>query len=552
MEKEQEKTTLSDEEVEKIIESIDRVDAVDDFDPADLLGVAMELYIQDSGFDVQSSQSVIEIDEIKKDDIKSTPGIIKKEQEKSTVTEIDVEKSQSAQEKTEIDEEKPSDIQALVEKEIEKEEEIQEKAEETEEEVDEDDYFQVAIDLFESPMFVEDEEEEEEEEEIEEEEEEEPEPEKAKIPETKEPKAKKAIEKKETTTQDPVAEVDVKPKKKTVRKKEQKASKKTAPLKEKEASPKQITTPKSPGESGTGLQTKPPGKTKSPVKEEPTKRKGIDISFMERDTIEEDEEIGSGLVFLSPEMLQAIEGTATKAGKEVSEEVAIPVEEKIQEVKRDWETLIEEKEEEEVETDKKAIIEEEEDETDEETLVEEEEEEPEAETEELTKDKYLSPDDWMAIMEGKEVVMADGEEVVLNAEDLEYMLKEAPDYTERHVVPERQTPREVEKPPPRKGLRKKEIFLQTKLAFKQRFGASVKTPGKICSACGKGEKAKQCVVCGADGASIMTRLCEKCAGDKKTVNNCISCGRPNAKIIAKLCDKCKNRAMTCFRCGAKL
>ncbi|MCD4783596.1 MAG: hypothetical protein K8T10_07170 [Candidatus Eremiobacteraeota bacterium] len=511
MEKEQEKITLSDEEVKKIVDSIDEVDAVDDFDPADLLGLAMELYVQDSEFDVKTDEHIAEIDEIQEPDTEKPTNVVEEkaetEEDKNTVISEPGDKTEQKEE-----EEKEEEVEEVVIVEEEEVVEEEEEIEEEEEEEEDDDYFLAAMDLFESP----------------EEEDEEPE------------------EEKDIIQQSPVVEV-------YARIEEEGPTLETVPpqIPEKTIIPdpvdsisKQATRDVHQGSSKTNLQL---GivkeytslETVSPIEETLTAKTETKDSTPEKE-IAKDDEVGSSLVFLSPEMLKAIEDTKVKPPEETVEEVKIP-EEIIEEVK----PPVEEELEAEIEIEK-----------DKETEVEEEEaaveaaEESEIKMEVGPKKEILSPDDWMAIMEGKEVGMSI-EDSPAAIEDLGYMLKEETNYKERHVLPERQAPKEVEKPPPRKGLRKKEIFLQTKLAFKQRFGGAVKSPGKICSACGKGEKAKECALCGGSDASIMTRLCEKCANDKKTVNNCISCGRPNAKILAKLCDKCGTRAMSCIKCGAK-
>ena len=165
---------------------------------------------------------------------------------------------------------------------------------------------------------------------------------------------------------------------------------------------------------------------------------------------------------------------------------------------------------------------------------------------------FVSPDDWMDMMEGKEA----GSGVVTAEEaaaiELGYALKDAPDYAAKHELPERQELKIKEKTPTRDGMRKKEMFYQTKVSFKSRFGSSTKKPGKICSSCGKGEKANACVSCGNSEATYMTRVCDKCAGDKKVYNKCISCGRPNAKIIGRLCENCRSMSRSCVICGKKL
>lgn len=172
-------------------------------------------------------------------------------------------------------------------------------------------------------------------------------------------------------------------------------------------------------------------------------------------------------------------------------------------------------------------------------------------------------DDWMDIMEGGGKAPSTPsspsgtavEEKPPQGDETGYSLKEAPDYKAHHAVSER-----VEAIPKhmaadtveKKGLRKKGMFSEVKLSYKSRLKASKKLTAKICSACGKGEKANECISCGAPKASIMARLCESCASDKAIAGSCVVCNRPNAKIIAKLCDRCRAQANTCYRCGGKL
>jgi len=167
---------------------------------------------------------------------------------------------------------------------------------------------------------------------------------------------------------------------------------------------------------------------------------------------------------------------------------------------------------------------------------------------ETKEEEVFSPDDWMDMMEGKEATGAAVADVV-TSQGLAYSLKQAPDYTVKHDLPERQEFKMKEMTPSRDGLKKKSIFYQTKVAFKARLGGSTKNPGKLCASCGKGKKANQCIYCSADDAAIMTRVCEECLANKKTANNCISCGRPGAKVIARVCDKCRARTAFCAKCG---
>ena len=174
-----------------------------------------------------------------------------------------------------------------------------------------------------------------------------------------------------------------------------------------------------------------------------------------------------------------------------------------------------------------------------------------APTEKDPAEEAFSPDDWMDMMEGKDAASGTATAEV-DPQTLEYALKDAPDYTIKHAVPERQEFKIKEKTGSRDGMRKKDMFYQTKVSFKSRFGGSKKKPGKICSICGKGDKAKECVSCGNSNATLMTRVCEKCASNKKVYNKCIICGNANPKIIGRLCENCRGMARTCIICGGKL
>jgi hypothetical protein len=185
-----------------------------------------------------------------------------------------------------------------------------------------------------------------------------------------------------------------------------------------------------------------------------------------------------------------------------------------------------------------------------------------AEPEKPKTEENFGSDDWYSIMEGESSVSPSGERTpaAASGSSVGYALKQAPDYKARHFVPERHAspvkPAKKEEPSTgelaKKGLKKREIFSSTKISFKQRFGASTKSPGKICSSCGKGEKANNCILCGAGNATTMSRLCSSCSSDPKKANGCVICGRPNAKIIGKVCDRCRSKAMTCIKCGAKI
>lgn len=176
--------------------------------------------------------------------------------------------------------------------------------------------------------------------------------------------------------------------------------------------------------------------------------------------------------------------------------------------------------------------------------------------------QQFSVDDWMDIMDGKD---SSHQEEAPTATTVATVAEEAGeisgphlrgeiDYAEKHVIPERLAPRKVKKKEPvREGLKKREEFEEVKLAYKKRFKASTKNPGRLCAVCGAKEKSKQCIVCGKDGAAVMAKLCEKCAGDKKTAFNCLKCGKPNSRVIAKLCEDCApTYSAVCIKCGENL
>jgi len=169
----------------------------------------------------------------------------------------------------------------------------------------------------------------------------------------------------------------------------------------------------------------------------------------------------------------------------------------------------------------------------------------------------LSADDWLDLINGKLTLKRDEAETLKDVQNLEVTgshLKYEVDYHQRHVIPERITPREVvKKEPVREGLKKREYFSEVKLARRRLFTSAAKNPARLCSTCGANEKSKECVVCGKSNAAVMARLCEKCAGDKKNAFNCVHCGAPNSRVIAKLCENCApSFARTCFRCGKRL
>ncbi len=166
----------------------------------------------------------------------------------------------------------------------------------------------------------------------------------------------------------------------------------------------------------------------------------------------------------------------------------------------------------------------------------------------------LTADDWMDIMAGKSAPTTPLEESK-KPEVTGPHLKIEIDYHAHHIVPTRKAPRPpIEKVKPvKEGLKKREEFEEVKLAYKKRFTASVKNPGRLCSVCGAREKANKCVICGEDGATIMTRLCEKCASDKKIAFSCLKCGKPNSRVIAKLCENCApTYSGVCIKCGESL
>ena len=166
----------------------------------------------------------------------------------------------------------------------------------------------------------------------------------------------------------------------------------------------------------------------------------------------------------------------------------------------------------------------------------------------------LTADDWMDIMAGKSAPTTPLE-VSKKPEVTGPHLKIEIDYHAHHIVPTRKAPRPpIEKVKPvKEGLKKREEFEEVKLTYKKRLTASVKNPGRLCSVCGAREKANKCVICGEDGATIMTRLCEKCASDKKIAFSCLKCGKPNSRVIAKLCENCApTYSGVCIKCGESL